>query len=85
MHIVLTYNLAVEVVLFDHDSIDCLVIPEGKEAEASRSASSTITHNCAFSDFAKLGKVVAKRLYNLVSSIRSTLQLNKLTISCLPI
>ena len=53
-----TYNLPIEVVLFDHDSVDTFRIPEGKEAEPTRTASRGVAHDGAFADLAKLGEVV---------------------------
>jgi hypothetical protein len=54
----ITYNLAIEVVLFDHDSVDTFRIPEGKKAEPARAASRGVAHDGAFADLAKLGEVV---------------------------
>jgi hypothetical protein len=52
-----TYNFPIEVVLFNHDSVDTFGIPEGKEAETARTASRGVAHDGAFADLAKLGKV----------------------------
>ena len=54
----ITYNLAIEVVLFDHDSVNTFRIPEGKEAETARTSSRGVAHDGTFADLAKLGEVV---------------------------
>lgn len=64
-----TYNLAIEVVLFDHDSVHTFRIPEGKEAEPARAASRGVAHDGALADLAKLGKVVLERVYGNISTV----------------
>lgn len=46
--------------LLDHDSIDSLGVTESQETEATRTASSAVTHNGAFLNFAELREVVTK-------------------------
>ena len=67
----MTYDLAIEMVFLDHNNIDALGVLEGKEAETSRTAGSTIAHDGAFDDFAELCEVVLQRLYG--KSVRITI------------
>jgi hypothetical protein len=53
------HNLAVEVVLLDHDDVDRLRVLEGEEAEAARATGGAVAHNSAFHHFAKLREVVS--------------------------
>lgn len=42
------YNLAVEIVLLNHDGVDSLGVLKSKKAETSRAAGCTIAHDGAF-------------------------------------
>ena len=52
------HNLAVEVVLLDHDNVDRLGVLEGEKAEATRAAGGAVPHDGAFYHLAKLREVV---------------------------
>ncbi len=54
----ITYNLAIEVVLLNHDDINCLGIFECQETKSSGAASGAVAHDCAFENLAELGEVV---------------------------
>lgn len=53
-----TYDLAVQVVLLHHDSVDALWVLEGEETETARAPACAVAHDRAFYDFAKLGEIV---------------------------
>lgn len=50
----LSYNLAVKVVLLDHDNVDSLWILESQETETSRATGRSVTHDSTFEHLAKL-------------------------------
>jgi hypothetical protein len=56
-----TYNLAVQIVLLDHDGVDSLGVFEGEEAKSTRAAGSTVTHHGAFQHLTEFFKVVLER------------------------
>ena len=53
------YDLAVEIVLLDHNNVHCLGVFERQEAESSRTTGRPISHDGTLSDFAKLREVVS--------------------------
>ena len=60
---VFAHNLAIEVVLLDHDNVDRLGILEGEKAEASRPTGGAVPHDGAFHHLAKLREVVPQRFW----------------------
>ena len=52
-----TYQLAVERMLLDHNSVDHLWVLESEEAESARAPGGAIAHDCALDDFAELREV----------------------------
>jgi hypothetical protein len=63
-----TYDLSVQIVLLDHDNVDCLGVFEGEETESSRSAGGAISHNSALQNVSKRGEVISKGFCMLVSN-----------------
>jgi hypothetical protein len=57
-----TYDLAIEVVLLDHNSVHRLGILESQESEASRPTSGGISHDSCLQNLSKLREVVAEGL-----------------------
>ena len=53
------YNLAVKIVLLDHNNVHGLGVLESQESESSRPTRRTISHNSTLSDFAKLREIVS--------------------------
>jgi hypothetical protein len=62
------YNLSIQVVFLDHHNIDGTSVFECEKSKSSGAARCTITHNCAFLDLSKLGKVVLQRFYIIIST-----------------
>ncbi len=54
-----THDLAIEKVLLDHNNVHCLGVLEGQKSEASRPASSTISHHGALYNLSELREVLA--------------------------
>jgi hypothetical protein len=53
-----TYDLAIKVVLLDHDDVDSFWIFESQETETSRAACCAVAHYRAFENLAKLREIV---------------------------
>ena len=53
-YICCTHNLAVKVVLLDHDNVDRLGVLEREEAESTRATRDAVTHHCALKYLTKL-------------------------------
>lgn len=56
-----TYDFAIEIVFLHHDDVDTLGVLERQKAEASRAASSRVTHDGTFADLAELREVILER------------------------
>jgi hypothetical protein len=66
-----THDLAIQVVLLDHDNVDRFGVLEGEEAKATRAAGGAISHDSAFHHLTELREVVAKRLWRSMLALTS--------------
>lgn len=56
-----TYHFAIEIMLPNHDSVDCFRVDKVEEGKTARATREVITHDGAVADLAELQKVAAKR------------------------
>jgi hypothetical protein len=59
-----TYNLAIEIMLLDHDRVYALGVPEGEKAKSTGAASRSIAHDGALADLSELREVVFQRIWS---------------------
>ena len=56
-----THNLSIQIMLFDHHSVDRLGVSESQESEAPRTTCGAIPHDRTFLHISELGEVVSQR------------------------
>lgn len=75
-----TYNLPIEIMLFDHHNIYRLWVLKGEKSETPGSTAGAVTHDCALSDLAELAEVFfqrlccARQLINIISYMHRRLK-----------